>query len=74
MLKKTSVIVFFLLLAAGLYFVYQYYKVPEGVTPMSDSAEKIATISLLTSLVSLLASLVGFVTKLLEMNKKNKDD
>lgn len=74
MLKKTSVIVFFLLLAVVLYFVYQYYKVPEGVTPMSDSAEHIAMISLMTAVVSLLTSLVGLAVKIIDMNKKGSDD
>ena len=74
MLKKTSVIVFFLLLAVGLYFVYQHYKVPEGVTPMSDAQENIAMISLMTAVVSLLTSLVGLAMKVIEMNQKNKDD
>ena len=74
MLKKTWVIVLFLILAIVLYFMYQHFKVPEGVTPMSDAQENIAMISLITAVVSLLTSLVGLAIKVIDMNKKGNDD
>ncbi len=74
MLKKTSVIVFFLILGVALYFLYQHFRVPECVTPMSDAQENIAMISLITAVVSLLTSLVGLAIKIIDMNKKDDDD
>ena len=70
MLKKTSVIIFFLLLSTVLYFVYQWIKVPDEVTPMSGGAETVAWLAFGTSIISLITAIVGLVQKLVEGKKQ----
>lgn len=65
------VIAFFFVLAIVLYFVYQWLKVPEGVTPMNGSSETVAWLVFGTSLVSLLTATLGLIQKIVE--KKNND-
>ena len=66
MLKKTITIIFFFFLTCIATYFYFEYKIPDGVTPMSDDTENIAIISLLTAIVSLFTSLVGLIQKIIE--------
>lgn len=66
MLKKTAVIILLVILAIILFYVYDYYKLPEGVEVKSGNQETIAWVSLATSIVSLLTAVVGLVQKILE--------
>ncbi|CAA6814743.1 MAG: Unknown protein [uncultured Sulfurovum sp.] len=70
MLKKGFVILFLLVLSAVMAYVYFEFRVPEGVTPMGDSSETIAWISLFTAIVSLITALIGLVDKILDNKKK----
>lgn len=69
MLQRSSVILFLLILSAVLGYIYFQYRVPAGVTPMGDSSETIAWISLATSIVSMITAIVGLVHKI--MDKKS---
>lgn len=69
MLKKSSVILFLLVLSVVLAYVYFEFRVPDGVTPMGDSSETIAWISLFTAIVSLITALIGLVDKILDKKK-----
>jgi len=70
MLKKSFVILFLLLLSAVMAYVYFEFRVPEGVTPMGDSDETIAWISLFTAIISLITALIGIVDKIWDNKKK----
>lgn len=70
MSKKSFVILFLLVLSAVMAYVYFEFRVPDGVTPMGDSDETIAWVSLFTAIVSLITALVGLVDKILENKKK----
>jgi hypothetical protein len=66
MLKKGSVILFFLGLSMVLVYVYTTYRVPEGVTPMGGEEEIIAWVSLFTAIVSFMTALAGLIEKLMD--------
>ena len=67
MLKRNATILFFLCLAVALYFIYDYFKIPEGIEIKSgDPKETIAWLALATSVVALLTSIVGLIQKLIE--------
>lgn len=69
MLKKNTVIVFLVVLSVIAFVTYHWLKTPEGVIPMSDQTERIALISLWTSIVALLTAIVGLVDKLIGSKK-----
>jgi len=73
MLAKNTSILFFLLLAIVLYFVYDWLKIPEGIAPKSGSKVMEATLALITSIVMLLAAIVGLIQKLIELNMDKND-
>lgn len=73
MLKRTGVIIFFIVVSAIAFYIYQTQYLPAGVTPMSgENAEKIAWISLATALVSLLIAIVGLIQKFIELRMVKK--
>ena len=72
MLKKTPVIIFFMVLALIAFIVYQQVKTPDGVTPMSDQLETIARLTLWTAIISLLTSIVGLIQSTLERKNREK--
>jgi uncharacterized membrane protein len=65
-LKKSSVILFFLGLSMVLAYVYTTYRTPEGITPMGGEQEVIAWVSLFTAVVSFMTALAGLFEKLLD--------
>lgn len=73
MLKKKSTIIFFIVLAIISALVYQNVKIPDGVTPQSESQlETIAWLSLWTAIISLITSIVGLIQNILE--RKNHEE
>lgn len=71
MLGKTPLIIISLLVSIIGFWIYWYFKAPDGVTPMGDKSELIAWIALATSIVTLFTAIVGLITKLVE-GKKNE--
>lgn len=69
MLKNTLVIVALLILSIVAYYLYQHFRVPDGLQSMGDNTELLAWLSLITSIVSLLTALVGLITKIVEMRR-----
>ncbi len=51
-------------------YIYFQYRVPEGIEPMSDSANTIAWVSLATAVVGLLTGVVSLVKAVIEMRAK----
>lgn len=72
MLKRTSTIIFLLVLALSAFVIYQDFKIPEGVTPQSNKEETIAWLSLLTSIVALITAIIGLLEKLVKGKKHDK--
>ena len=71
-LKKNSVIIFLAFFSVIAFGIYLWSKTPEGVIPMSDQAERIAQISLWTSVVALLTAIVGLIEKIIGLKKADK--
>lgn len=71
MLKKSTVIIFFVLLGAVFSIAYFQLRIPLGVTPQSDQGELLAWVALATSIASLVTALIGFIQKLLELKRSN---
>lgn len=69
MLKNTVVIAALLILSIVTYYLYQTWKIPEGVIPKGDNTETLAWLALGTSIVSLLAAIVGLIEKILDLKK-----
>lgn len=69
MLKNTAVIAGLLILSIVTYYLYQHWKVPEGVIPKGDNAETLAWLSFGTSIVALLTAIVGLITKFIDFKK-----
>lgn len=69
MLKNTAVIAGLLILSIVAYYLYQHWKVPEGVIPKGDNAETLAWLALGTSIVSLIGSVVGLIEKIIDFKK-----
>lgn len=69
MLKRTSTIIFFFILSLSFFAIYQYFKIPEGVTPQSGNPETIAWLSFWTSIVALVTAIVGLIEKIIRGRK-----
>lgn len=79
MLKKTSSIVFFLLLAIALYWLYQWLQAQPDPAAMSRDSLSVeqspglsAWLAFATSLLSFLAAVVGLVQKILEWRMRER--
>lgn len=70
MLKKTSVLVFLIILTLIFFAIYQQVKIPSGVTPQSENAETIASLALWASIISLITAIISFIQKILEILNK----
>ena len=70
MLKKTSMIILSLAISIFSYGLYQYYKIPEGVTPLSDQTETVAWLSLVTSIIALITAAIGLIEKIIVSRKE----
>ena len=72
MLQKKSTIIFFLVVSISAFAIYQYFKIPEGITPQSSNNDvAIARLSFWTSIVTLVIVILGLVEKII--TKKNDD-
>ena len=67
MIRKPSFFITAFVIAAVCAFTYFHYRIPLGVTPQSDSSEKIALIALITAIVSLLSAITGLIQKIIEL-------
>lgn len=72
MLKKTPVIIFFLVLAFIAFIIYQQVKIPDGVTPLSDSQETIQWLSFWGGVAGLVTAALGVIEKIIELVIKLK--
>jgi hypothetical protein len=66
MLKRTTIILFFLILSVVLAYVYFQYRIPTGVVSQGDGQEAITWVSLIASIVSLITALVGLIEKIVD--------
>ena len=74
MLKKTSTIIFFLVVSLCAFAVYDFFKIPEGVTPQSNQSETSVLISFWTSIATMIAAIFGVIGKIIDLKKRNSDD
>lgn len=72
MLKKTSVIIFFLVLSIALFLIYQQFKIPNGVTPQSSSQETIEWLSFWGGIAGLVTAVLGILEKVFDLIIKLK--
>lgn len=67
MLKRPMVWGLIALIVGGIALVlYDYYRVPAGLEPMSDSTETLAWLSLATAVVGLLTGIIGLIKAIVE--------
>lgn len=69
MFKNTVVIAALLTLSIITYYLYQYWKIPEGIITKSDNSETLEWLALGTSIISLIGAIVGLVEKIIDRKK-----
>jgi len=60
------VIISLFILSIILFYLYNLYKIPEGITPQGDDSEIIAWVSLATAVVSMITALIGLIKQIVE--------
>jgi fumarate reductase subunit D len=65
-LKKPLVIGLLFILSLILFYLYNLYKIPEGLTPQGDDTQTLAWISFATAVVSMVTALIGLIKQVVE--------
>jgi hypothetical protein len=68
-MKRPALIIAALAICIAGFLVWWNYRIPPGIEPQSDGAERVALIGLWAGIMGLLAAIVGLLTNIVQLVK-----